>query len=46
MATTYLTRTPSSGAATQKATFSFWVKKTNTTGTPNLLECTLMLSSM
>ena len=38
MATTYLTRTPSSGAATQKATFSFWVKKTNTTGTPNLFR--------
>ena len=38
MATTYLTRTPSSGAATQKATFSFWVKKTNITGTPNLFR--------
>jgi hypothetical protein len=38
MATTYFTRTPSSGAATQKATFSFWVKKTNITGTPNLFR--------
>jgi len=38
MATTYLTRTPSSGAATQKVTFSFWVKKTNATGTPNLFR--------
>jgi len=38
MATTYLTRTPSSGAAVQKATFSFWVKKSNTTGTPNLFR--------
>ena len=38
MATTYLTRTPSSGAATQKATFSFWVKKANTGGTPNLFR--------
>jgi len=38
MATTYLTRTPSSGAAVQKATFSFWVKKANSGGTPNLFR--------
>jgi len=38
MATTYLTRTPSSASATQKATFSFWVKKANSGGTPNLFR--------